>query len=132
VPPIPPTVKPPPPRPPILIPFPGGDDVLGKGRYPRVVGWSTGATDIVVNLMTGERVWYGDRLDIPETTMPESFTVIERSNILPPVRDFEMGSVDVRVTRRGVTFKGKKGKPKAKKPARPMEMKENRGGTLNL
>jgi hypothetical protein len=82
--------------------------------------------------MTGERVWYGDRLDIPETTMPESFTVIERSNILPPVRDFEMGSVDVRVTRRGVTFKGKKGKPKAKKPARPMEMKENRGGTLNL
>jgi hypothetical protein len=76
--------------------------------------------------MTGERTWYADRLDIPETTMPESFTVIERGNILPPVRDFEMGSVDVRVTRRGATFKGKKGKPKAKpKPSVSVSRKRN-------
>jgi hypothetical protein len=95
-------------------------DEKRTGQYPRVVGWSTGATDITVDLSNNKRQWYGDLVEIPETDMPNSFRVLEYSNTPPAVRSFEMGVVNVEVEPSGVGFTFNPAKPrKPRKPRKP-------------
>jgi hypothetical protein len=104
--------------------FPDAEsDEKRTGRYPRIVGWSTGATDITVDLATNKREWYGDLVEIPETDMPSSFRVLEYSNTPPAVRSFEMGFVNVEVEPSGVGFKFNPAKPK--KPRKAKAKKAN-------